>query len=48
MVLGSWLFEVEPTLSITVVYSLELIWSGVYLPSTVLSETFVSDIISIT
>lgn len=48
MIPGVCWFEVEPALPIIVVYSLELIWSGVYLLSTVRSETFVSDIVSVT
>lgn len=48
MILGDWLFEAEPPLSIIVLYSLELIWSDVLLPSTVLPKTFVGDIVNMT
>lgn len=48
MILGDWLFEAEPPLSIIVLHSLELIWSDVLLPSTVLPKTFVWDIVNMT
>lgn len=46
MTLGGWLFEAESPL-LTVLHSMELIWSDVLLPSTVLPKTFVEDIVNI-
>lgn len=40
--------KAESPLSITVLHSLELIWSDVLSPSTVLPKTFVRDIVTIT
>lgn len=45
MILGCCLFEVYLTLSIIVLYFLELSWY-IFLPSAILSETFISDIIT--
>lgn len=48
VILGCCLFQVELTLSVIRVNSLRLVWPRVCLPSAVLSETFISDAISVT